>query len=570
MPRIALLASRRVVVQALSLVALSLAVLGLGIAAVGLVQPASAYAQQEEADSDRPYRRTTYTGRATPEDEEAAKADAAFAAYLDQLLSRRWYDEDIQAADPADDYEFLRRAWLDLAGTIPPLNEKSEDGDFGVRGYLADARSDKRHRLVNHLVMRPSFASHMATIWTNVMVPDETNVMQYGDRFRDWLRYKFRINEPYDRLVKELLLARGTVGTTGPILFYTSSGLAPEQLAASTSRVFMGVQIQCAQCHDHPFDDWTRDEFWGFAAFFAQLERPEDDQAFSATVSDADEGEVTFPETDNVLEPRFLRGQKSPDDGNLRRLRLADWLTSADNEYFSRAAANRAWAIMFGRGLVDPVDDLGDHNPAVIPEVLEALSEYFVSTDYDLRRLFRAIALTDAYRLSSDSDSEQTERLKWFAQMSLKSLTAEQLYDSLAEAMRSRETTQFGRVREVTQGVDQNRVAFVSKFRAPTLRTVDYEAGIPQALTLMNGTVMHQATDLLESDLLASLHDPFFSDRQRLEILFLATLSRPPSDDEQTQLLSFVKSGGAEGNRREAYSDILWALLNSAEFVFNH
>ncbi|MCO6454454.1 MAG: DUF1553 domain-containing protein [Pirellulaceae bacterium] len=503
----------------------------------------------------------------------APPTSAEMAARVDSMLAERWAQEGLEPAPAASDAEFLRRAWLDLCGMIPPINDGDEVS--GIRDFLSSTAPDKRARLIEALLARPTHAAHLANLWKNVMLPADSNVLRFGGDagFESWLRGKFADNVPYDQLVSELLLATGQANQTGPALFYTALELKPEELAASTSRIFLGTQIQCAQCHDHPFDHWTRRDFWSYAAFFARLQKPAQPQQVAFQVSDAASGEVTLPESDEVIAPAFLGGGSSPDDGPAsRRARLAEWLTSADNPYFARATVNRVWGLLFGRGLVDPVDDLGAHNPPSHPELLDALATYFAETGYDLRGLFRTLASTRAYQLSSRSSPGDDQRPELFARMAIKSLTAEQLYDCLSEAMRRRESpqpgqAQFGAVRVA----DQSRQAFLARFRAPAQGATEYEAGIPQALALMNGANIRQATDLSQSDLLKALDSPVFSTtEQRVEALFLSALSRLPNNDEREKFVEYVDSGGGRGDSRQALSDVLWALLNSAEFVLNH
>lgn len=501
-------------------------------------------------------------------------SEQEMSARIDSHLAEVWEAEKIEPAPLADDAEFLRRAWLDLTGIIPPINEQADDGDYGVRGFLADTSEDKRARLINYLLSKPNHATHFSNIWKNVMLPDESNVQRFGGDagFQNWLRGQFADNMPYDEMVRTLVLANGAANQTGPALFYTALELKPEELAASTSRIFLGTQIQCAQCHDHPFDHWTRADFWGYAAFFARLQRPAGQQQFAFQVADAESGELTIPETEEVVLPTYLGEQISPDDDRSRRVRLAQWLTAPENPYFARATVNRVWALMFGRGLVDPVDDLGTHNPASHPVLLDDLASYFSQTGFDLNRFIRTVAYTQAYQRTSRSLPEGDVRPELFARMSIKSLTAEQLYDCLQEAMRRREPAAVQQQGQfaINRGFDQNRQTFLEKFRAPTQGATEYEAGIPQALTLMNGAIVREATDLGQSDLLVALEAPFFSDEKRVEVLFLSTVSRMPSNEELENMAAYVEKGGATNNRREALGDILWALLNSAEFVFNH
>ncbi len=285
---------------------------------------------------------------------------------------------------------------------------------------------------------------------------------------------------------------------------------------------------------------------------------------------DTNAGEVRIPDTDDPVVPKFLQGDSSPDKSeSTRRQRLAGWITSKNNPYFARAAVNRIWAIMFGRGIVEPVDDLGEHNPASHPEVLRELSEFFVKTGFDVNRLIRTLAATRAYQLSSRSKAGEERPPELFAQMAIKSLTAEQLYDCLLEGMRKRTIVPNNQTMG-TRSFDQRRTAFLAKFRAPTQGATEFESGIPQALTMMNGAMVRDATDLQSSDLLRSLEAPFISDEQVVRTLFLSTLSRFPDAEEQKLFGEYVELAKSNGNRRQALGDILWAILNSAEFVLNH
>ncbi|MCA9072155.1 MAG: DUF1553 domain-containing protein, partial [Planctomycetaceae bacterium] len=296
---------------------------------------------------------------------------------------------------------------------------------------------------------------------------------------------------------------------------------------------------------------------------FAQLQRTNGRQVFQ--VSDSDNGSVKIPETDEVVEPAFLGGIESPDNKEkTRRERLAKWMVSKNNPYFAQATVNRVWALLFGRGIVNPVDDFGNHNPSSHPELLDELAQEFAKSGYDIKWLLRSLTRTRAYQMSSESDGTTEDRPELFSRMAIKSLTAEQLYDCLAEATRRREGI------GSTRGIDQNRQLFLQKFRAPTQGLTEYEAGIPQALTLMNGNLIRQATDLGQSDLLVAINAPFFTNQQRVDVLFLSTLSRYPHPKERDQIVKYVEKGGTAGDSKKALGDVLWALLNSAEFVLNH
>ncbi len=493
---------------------------------------------------------------------------------IDTLLAQRWERDNAQPAPAASDAEFLRRAALDLTGVIPNVSQ--------VRAFLADTRPDKRARLIDRLLQHPRHAAHLANVWREALIPSDPNVNRFSGYagFEAWLRGRFADNAPYDEIATQLLLANGAATQPGPALFYTAVELKPEELAGSASRILLGVQIQCAQCHDHPFDHWTRRDFWGFAAFFARLERPQAPQRQVARVADARTGEVKLPGSDEVVAPRFLNGAVSADGGLNRRVRLATWLTARENPFFARAAVNRVWGQLFGRGLVNPIDDMGKHNPPSHPELLDQLADYFIATRFDLRNLFRTLANTQAYQLSSASAEGEAEAdSALFARMAIKSFTAEQLYDCLAEAMRRRSSQSGAQQRSAFgRGFDANRQTFLAKFQAPTQGATEYQSGIPQALTLMNGAYVGEATDLARSDLLIALEAPFFSDEQRVETLFLSTLSRLPSEEERAIFVARVRGSrhspsaadGSDSDRRQALGDVLWALLNSAEFTLNH
>jgi hypothetical protein len=294
-------------------------------------------------------------------------------------------------------------------------------------------------------------------------------------------------------------------------------------------------------------------------------------------VRDNQQGEVMIPETDEVVPPRLpLSAVEIADtpDGPTRRKVLVDWLTSPNNAQFARATVNRVWAHLFGRGLVEPVDDMRPGNVPIAPEVLETLSRDFAASKFDLRRLLRGLVLTRTYQLSSRSEESDPSRTLHFAQMNIKSLTAEQLYDCIAVA-----TRQGAQLSEpggpspqpgLERFADTSRQAFIVQFRAPTGQVTDYHAGIPQALTLMHGGLIHTATDVASSSLLKSLSAPFFSDEQRLDTLFLSTLSRYPTDSERELMLTAVTAASTDAERQQALGDVLWALLNSAEFTLNH
>jgi hypothetical protein len=243
-------------------------------------------------------------------------------------------------------------------------------------------------------------------------------------------------------------------------------------------------------------------------------------------------------------------------------------MASRDNPYLARALVNRVWSNLFGRGLVEPVDDLGPRNPPSHPELLDELTQFFIDTGFDVRMLYRTLANTRAYQLSSQWPSEEAPAAELFARMMVKSLAPEQLYDSLSQAA-LRNTAGMGGASS-SRLFDAQRREFLSRMQTSSRSAAEFDAGLPQALMLMNGEVMVAATDKDKSRMIASLDAPWFSDEQRLETLFLAAYARSPSDEEREQFLQYVKSGGPTNDRRQALGDVFWALLNSAEFGLNY
>ncbi|MEQ8784980.1 MAG: DUF1549 and DUF1553 domain-containing protein [Pirellulaceae bacterium] len=521
---------------------------------------------------------------AARKDEASTDERTAMARRIDELLANGWKEAGVKPAPLASDAEFLRRIYLDLTGRVPRVSE--------ARAFLADDQPDKRQRLIDrllgiaaepkatdaatgdHAAVRPQYASHFAAVWRGFLLPSDADLRRFGGglTFENWLRTQFADNVPYDRTVRELLLAEGQVFQTGPGLFYATVGVKPEELASATSRALLGVQIGCAQCHDHPFDVWSQRDFWSYAAFFARLEQPRAQQQIVTVLREVDEGEVKLPETDEVVAPRYLGGETLAEgESNSRRRALADWMTDKQNPYFARAAVNRVWAQLFGRGLVEPVDDLGQHNLPSHGELFDELASHFVESGFDLRELIRVLASTRAYQLSSAAPGDDAPRSDLFAVMSVKPLTAEQLYDSLeTAACRRANASVVQRGFAAGRGFDQRRQAFLNKFAAPAAAATEYQAGIPQALSLMNGEMIGEAVDVTRSDLLLALDAPFLDDEQRVETLFLATLSRMPTVQEREKFVEYVTHRESPPDKQAALGDVLWALLNSAEFALNH
>jgi hypothetical protein len=503
---------------------------------------------------------------------------AALATRIDQRLAEKW--KSVQPAPLAEDGEFLRRVYLDLAGRIPRVKE--------IRDFLEDPATDRRNQVIDHLLDSPQYVNHFSTTWRNLLLPP-TNNQQFaflGNGFKPWLEEQVRNNTPYDKMIRDILTVSlvenprqpglGVVPQQGPspAAFFLANEKKPENLAGSTARIFMGVRLECAQCHDHPFAHWSRTQFWEMAAFFATVQ-PEFLKTGKGAVvllpAKPRPREIKIPGTDKVVRAKFLTG-KDPElvAGAEPRTILAAWLTDRANPYFAQTAVNRVWSHFFGVGLIDPVDDEPtDENPASHPELLADLCRQFVAHDYDIKYLIRAITATKAYqRTSSQTHATQADP-RAFARMSVRGLTPEQLFDSIALATGFKEPPANPNIRLINNP-NTPRGDFLNRF-ASQERVTEKQTSILQALALMNGKFVADATSLERSTTLAAVADaPFMSLPQKIETLYLATLCRQPRPEETQRLSAYVEGGGPRRDARLALGDVFWALLNSSEFILNH
>ncbi|HEX3725305.1 MAG TPA: DUF1549 and DUF1553 domain-containing protein [Pirellulales bacterium] len=496
-------------------------------------------------------------------------------AEIDRVLAASWAAAKIEPAAPADDAQFLRRIYLDLIGKIPSVAE--------LQAFLANSAPDKRASVVEELLGRGAHAQHFANTWRGLMLAGAPENIESGlliPQFETWLRLRFAVNTPYDRFVNELLTSaiepaaqptaqRVRSALPSPAAFFQANESKPEQIAASTTRIFLGVQVQCAQCHDHPFSHWTRREFWSLAAFF---DRPPG-MAAPAKPPSGSVNAILIPETQIVVEPAFLDGRQ-PDwsTGAAKRELLSRWITETSNPFFARAAVNRLWDHFLGRGFVHPVDDLDKSNHPSHPELLDEMARQFAVHHFDLNYLVRAITLTRAYQLSSQGGSAGDDDLSQFARMPLRRMTSDQLFASIVQATGFREPPRPARRGVVLPDTSSAAAEFRNRFADQSVPRTEAETSILQALALMNGQLVSDATDLAKSETLVAVAEaPFMDHLERVEALFMAALARRPAADELGPLVTYVEQGGAEHDSpKKALADVFWALLNSAEFALNH
>jgi hypothetical protein len=515
------------------------------------------------------------TGQAAwgAEDEDAV---TRLAAEIDAHLSRRWEAEQVVAAPVTDDASFMRRVSLDLVGKIPSVAD--------LHAFLSDPAPDKRRQLVDRLLGSPGYVVNFAHVWRAIMMPSAEGDMQFQyliPGFEAWLRRRLTEDVAYDELTREILTVSldprnnlnpyVTQGNLSPVGFYQGRELKPENLAAGTARIFLGVRIECAQCHDHPFDDWKREQFWSYAAFFTGMDRDAGgERGMLGSLREMfDRRELVIPGTGQRVKAAFLNGTESRlDNRESSRKNLADWVVAADNPYFARTAANRLWGHFFGIGIVNPVDDFNADNVPSHPELLDQLGREFAAHRFDMKFLIRAITASRAYQLSSRRTHPSQEDARLFARMPLKGLTAEQLFDSIAQA--TGYYSPFAVRDPFSMQNDGVRTEFLQLFGNTRDAVTEQQTTILQALTMMNGEFVNDATGLAKSATLSAIAEfPHMSTAERIEALYLASLSRPPRNEERERLVRYVDEGGPAHDPKKALGDVFWALLNSSEFLLN-
>jgi hypothetical protein len=486
----------------------------------------------------------------------ADKDVEALAAAIDERLAAVW-GTDVRPAAPADDAEFFRRVHLDLAGRIPSVTE--------ARDFLDDERQDKRRIWVDRILRadpddssyRDAYVAHFTNVWRGWLLAQTGRQAARQPALEAWLRQRLKANTAYDRLARELLTqplggnqGGGPAGASAAV-FYQANEFKPENLAGSAARLFLGVKLECAQCHDHPFDRWTRTQFWQFAAFFTDVTPPGQP---GRQGQPGPRGEIKVPGLDKVVRARFLDG-KEPEwkDGTGTRPTLAEWMTAAENPYFARAAVNRLWAYFFGQGLAAEGDGTGDEGHAAHEELLDELARQFVAHDYDLKFLIRALTASRAYQRASAVSHPSQKDPRLFARMPLRGLSPEQLFDSLAEAT------------EYQDGAAVARSQFLARFAAEGQKT-DHQTSILQALYLMNNEFIADRTSPQKNRTLATLAGQPTSTARKVESLYLVVLSRKPRPEESERFVKYVEAG----DPKKALADVFWVLLNSPEFILNH
>jgi len=491
--------------------------------------------------------------------------------YIDKAIDAKLQKLKIQPSPIVDDGGFLRRVSLDLSGQLPTPEE--------VRAFLADTAKAKRSAVIDKLIASPAFVDHWTLKWGDLLQNNRKYLGEKGAfEFREWIRDSIAQNKPYDRMVREMLEARGSSYENPAANFYRVTR-DPKPTMEKTTQVFLGVRMVCAQCHDHPFERWTQNQYYEMSAFFSAVGlRPGYEVGEEILFDQRQDFDMKHPKDSRVMNPKFIvpanwGGTGAPPTDQRRRLAYAEWLTAKDNPFFAKSTVNRVWSYFFGRGIIDPVDDIRASNPPSNPALLDELTKDFVGHDFDLRHLMRTIANSRTYQESIATNEWNAQDTENFSHAMPRRLSAEELMDGLAGATGVRPVfpdappdTNAEQVTDPHVGKD----GFLDLFGRP-LRESSCECerrsdlSLPQALNLVNGKTISDAVadanGRIAKAILAGRPD-----RELLEELYLSSMSRLPNSEELARGLKFLESGGGRATRAQ---DLLWALVNSKGFLYN-
>jgi len=498
-------------------------------------------------------------------------------------------ENEVEMSTLADDAEWLRRVYLDVVGHIPPTEK--------VEAFQKDKDPNKRILVIEQLLDDPDYVLNMTMIWRNLLIGRNTPDRTSRAGMEKFLREAFARSRPWNEIVYDILTAEGHYEENGAVNFILAqldgnpgNEEYHVEATAKTARIFLGLQVQCTQCHNHPFNDWKQNQFWEFNSFFRQVRRNDVDKYDAASGQNVDDyselvwmefkGPVFFETRQALMQvayPKYL-DEPEPIDQNSedRRTELAKKMCHDDpSQQVAKAFVNRMWGHFMGYGFTRPVDDMGPHNPASHPEILDRLAEEFVKSNYDVKQLVRWIVSTESYHLTSKFNSKNriddpsAGEVPLFSHMYVKTMTMEQMYDSLIIATKADQAGQAGY--EAAQGQRQQWMQdFVRIFGGndddePTM----YSGSIPQALLMMNGPLVQKAISADKGSYLYSLlmENRNGKDVDRINALYLASLGR---DATTKELKGINKALDGTRDKLAFYQDLYWALLNSNEFIVNH
>ena len=502
-----------------------------------------------------------------------AREPREIAAEIDRLIQRKLAEAKIPSSPNTDDAEFVRRIHLDLVGRIP-IGERAAQ-------FLASKDPLRREKLVEELLVHPEYGRHFGILWHNRIVPlNFENSREFKRPFFLWLADGFNKNRRWSEMVSDLLLAEGDVAGNPALGFYLSPANTMEgyvhadRVAGTVSELFLGTNLRCAQCHDHPFAKWKQTEFWETAAFFGRvgftkkfgekkLVESKDVMARGSEkpVARAD-ASIQIPGKTKIVKARFLKGEL-PDLDPEKPFRPAfvAWLTAPSNERFAAAAVNRMWHHFFGRGLANPVNDMHEDNPATHPELMQMLTKEFIALGHDAQHLIRCIVLSDTYQRTSRPLAGNKKDHELYSHAALRQLSGEQLFDSLFMVL---ESVRYDKdlLKSVTNPGRDHWLQALSDVRhdlAPTR----YTHGVPQALRLLNSSLTNGG----EVPVIRKLLKDKTPRDQALDVLFLEVLARYPTAEERKDFTTLLTE---TPDQMTAYRTVWWVLLNTTEFAVNH
>jgi hypothetical protein len=508
--------------------------------------------------------------------------DYTFAAQtvVDRHTHQKWQELGIVPSDLCSDEQFIRRVSLDLTGTLPTPDE--------VRKFIADRDPAKRDKLIDALLERPEYGYYFANKWADVLKVKrgpQPGAAQGTFAFHAWIREALAADKPYDQFAREILAATGDPSQSPPSMWYTQIQNA-EQFVDDTAQVFLGLRLACAQCHHHPYEKWSQDDYWGLAAFFGRVGRKNhqlpggfaNQQSAVQVIFTKPNGNVTNKRTGRPADITPLDGTAlKVDPGDDPRQKLVDWMVDARNPFFARAVANRYWAHFFGRGIVDPLDDMRVTNPPSNPELLDALAKELVDHQYSLKHLIRTICKSRTYQLSAVPNDFNKHDKQAFARFYPRRMSAEVLYDAVNQVTAS--PSAFGNLPQDRHGPRRAIMlpdeSFASYFldvfgRPQRLSACECErvseANLAQALHLLNSDEVQNKLARAggRADQLAKDPRP---DAEKVEELFLWAFARRPSAEHLELAMAHIQRHA--DNKKLAYENILWAVINTKEFVFN-
>jgi hypothetical protein len=485
--------------------------------------------------------------------------------FIDRLVFRKLKKLNIVPSAPADDAEFLRRVYLDVIGALPTADE--------ARQFLISPEPDKRAKLVDRLLARPEFADYWALKWADLLRVDRQVLgHKRAYAYYQWIHDRLAAGQPLDEFAHELLTAEGPLQEVAPASFYKVVA-KPGEMASTLSQVFLGVRIACAECHHHPFDRWTQNDYYGMEAFFAPL-----------SIKNTPGGELLLaagdPQTKNPRTGEVIREHvlglpmpKASTPGD-RRAALSNWLTAAENPWFARNLVNRAWAHFMGRGLVEPIDDFRATNPPTNPELLDALAKHLIECKFDFRQLVRTIVASRVYQLSSHPNATNERDEQNYSRTMFKRLDAEVLLDMVCQTTGVAE--KFPGMPAGSRAIQlwdsKTNHYFLKLYGRPARISAcecerNHEPSVAQVLHLLNGPeIQNKLTH--EAGTVAQLVRKVSDDGKLAQDLYLTFFSRMPSEQELANAINFLRRDPAK--RRQAAEDLAWSMMNALEFGFNH